>query len=227
MEQYLPDASSIVVKISGYENPDIDKKYYEEDWITFILNDYAVEFENGLYSYDLDCLYDKPNLYNLATKAYRNMAVSAVLEKIAKELNLKTDIDSAKDIQTWLRTNDNLIDFIGDCVAYSYIDNSSGMLWQIGRDNTLRLKNLANIEVNKEPKWAFVKDNDAKENEVLYMQMSHEDNAMTPIAGEIILIVRAGVVDTVATTSTAGGSGSAVINSISQYQLDYVKKNVL
>jgi hypothetical protein len=37
---------------------------------------------------------------------------------------------------------------------------------------------------------------------------------MTPIAGEIIRIARAGIVNVKATTSTAGGSGETVINEI-------------
>lgn len=99
LENILLDLSVIEVEIdinlNNNTNKSIPKSYHNENKITFILMSYSLEIDKGVYNY---CLIAYPEFYSMVIESY-NSSVYFIFNRMAKQLDLKTDINNTLDNQ--------------------------------------------------------------------------------------------------------------------------------
>lgn len=149
----LYDGAPMTIRITTPDREDQPKYIGDEGEIRFRVLNFKTKDTNRGYSYSVSGVMDIDGLFDSQSESFTGTS-SELLTSIANRVGLDADVDNTLDSQTWVRGGVKLISWIKNVVNHSWRSNSSCMVWCVGRDGTLRFKDLEKIEAAKED-WIF------------------------------------------------------------------------
>lgn len=120
---------------------DISKISIEQSFCT-------VELSGVLDFYQGYRFYNQFNMYGSS---------SDIFMSVAKQFNLKNDIDPTNDYQLWASGENNLYYHLNSIAKHGWIDEVSAMIWAFDRHKILLYKNLTTLFRNRNKNcWSFI-----------------------------------------------------------------------
>lgn len=152
----LQDGSEITITIVDRDDVLVtNKTLLKEKPVTFVIYSYTSSLVDGFIKFNVEATYGGADFYSIKQESFTKMSSTAAIKAALKTSpQLKMETDPTNDVQSWRRNNVSLLDFIDDVVQHSYVDTTSGMVWCVCRDNTLRVKNITALEKTNKT-WEF------------------------------------------------------------------------
>jgi hypothetical protein len=92
--------------------------------------------------------YNQFNMYGSSSDVFTN---------VAKQFNLKSEIDTTNDYQLWASGENNLYYHLNDICRHGWVDDVSAMIWGFDRHKILLYKNLTTMFRNRNKQgWSFI-----------------------------------------------------------------------
>ena len=129
----------------------------DEVYVFRLYNITKMEIEQNFASIQIDGIFDFHDGYRDANQYNGYYTTAEVVNNIAMDTGVESDIDNTSDKQLWVAGENNVYQFLTYLSRYGWVDETSALFWCFDRHGILLYKNLTKLFRTRQKKvWTFI-----------------------------------------------------------------------